>query len=152
MVVQLSEMGVWAQHAESLKGGKPHSAGLKSNKDCRTWSAIVWKELSSLGSGTITTDLHDTSKKIANHMRNKKHGFQGESLVRQVVEGIFFSPCDRSLILTVYRRINSLFPLPVGISSRSRNSEKQIPMTQNFLAMLHVTCFRKSIEKRLLNV
>jgi hypothetical protein len=42
----------------SLKGGKPHSLGLKSNNELRTWSAPLWYETSSLGSGTITADLH----------------------------------------------------------------------------------------------
>lgn len=32
--------------------------GLKSKRELRTWSAASWYDLSSLGSGTITTDLH----------------------------------------------------------------------------------------------
>lgn len=42
----------------SLNAGKPHSLGLKSNNELRTWSAPLWYETSSLGSGTITADLH----------------------------------------------------------------------------------------------
>jgi hypothetical protein len=41
----------------SVKGGNPHSVGLKSNRELRTWSACLWYETSSLGSGTITAYL-----------------------------------------------------------------------------------------------